>query len=151
MAEESKQLYKPITFQEVVETIKNNKSSAASFDNHEFHPQMLKNLGYHKMDTLTTLFNILLEEGNWIWNSAKVVFIKKEGKSTYSDPGSYRPISLSSYIGKVLERILTSRLESYLINAGYMDQDGFSNFIKNSRKYKKGSCASGPRFTINNC
>ena len=128
MAEESKQLYKPITFQEVVETIKNNKSSAASFDNHEFHPQMLKNLGYHGMDTLTTLFNILLEEGNWIWNSAKVVFLKKEGKSTYSDPGSYRPISLSSYIGKVLERILTSRLESYLINAGYMDQnqEGFS-------------------------
>ena len=41
----SSKLYSPITPYEVLDTIKENKSSAASFDNTEVHPSMLKHLG----------------------------------------------------------------------------------------------------------
>ena len=56
------------------------------------------------------------------------MFLKKEGKATYSKPGSYRPISISPYIGKLFERILGKRLESYLSQIGLLDpnQEGFS-------------------------
>ncbi len=54
--------------------------------------------------------------------------LKKEGKSCYNKAGVYRPISISSYIGKLFECILGNRLESYLTNIGLVDpnQEGFS-------------------------
>ena len=40
------------------------------------------------------------------WKTAKVIPLKKPGKSSYSTPRSYRPISLLSHLGKALERIV---------------------------------------------
>jgi hypothetical protein len=48
------------------------------------------------------------------WKKANVKFIKKTGKPNYNKPSSYRPISLTSIIGKLMERIITSRLEGYV-------------------------------------
>jgi hypothetical protein len=69
-----------------------------------------------------------LRNGIWLWNASNIVFLKKEGKKSYDKVGSYRPISLSSYIGKLFERILANRLETYFINIGLFDsnQEGFS-------------------------
>jgi Reverse transcriptase (RNA-dependent DNA polymerase) len=61
---------------------------------------------------LTTLFNTALHLGIHPWTKAKVVVIPKPGKSDYSAPKSYRPISLLECIGKVLEKIITRRLGS---------------------------------------
>ena len=44
------------------------------------------------------------------WKTAKVIPLKKPGKSLYSTPHSYRPISLLSHLGKALERIVNQRL-----------------------------------------
>ena len=44
------------------------------------------------------------------WKTAKVIPLKKPGKSSYSTPRSYRPISLLSHLGKALERIVNQRL-----------------------------------------
>ena len=124
----SSALYNPITEEEVWSTIKRNKSAAGSFDNCKVHPLMLKNLGPNAIYALTRLFNLCLRNGKWLWNSSNIVFLKKEGKETYSKAGSYRPISISSYIGKLLERILGRRLEQYLLSVGILDsnQEGFS-------------------------
>ena len=46
-----------------------------------------------------------------VWRTAKVVFIPKLGKEDYSDPRSFRPITLASFLLKGLERIVGWHLE----------------------------------------
>ena len=64
------------------------------------------------------------------------VLLKRDGKSSYSKAGAFRPISISSYIGKLLERILAQQLEIYLKKVGIIDvnQEGFSKG-KNTIRY----------------
>jgi len=40
-----------------------------------------------------------------VWQRSKVIFIPKPGKKTYDQPRSFRPISLSSFVLKTLERL----------------------------------------------
>jgi Reverse transcriptase (RNA-dependent DNA polymerase) len=61
-------------------------------------------------DLLPLIFNTMLHLGVHPWTEAKVVIIPKPGKSDYSTPKSYRPISLLECIGKVLEKIIAQRL-----------------------------------------
>ena len=48
----------------------------------------------------------------------------------YNIPSAYRPISLTSVVGKLMERIVTSRLEAYLESNNILDkeQEGFRHF-----------------------
>ena len=126
--QESSLLYCPITPAEIRCVLKGTKSTAESFDNGEVHPTMLKHLGSHAIHALSILFSLCLRNGKWLWNASNIVFLKKEGKSSYSKAGSYRPISISSYFGKLYERILAGRLETYLHSIGLLDsnQEGFS-------------------------
>jgi Endonuclease-reverse transcriptase len=57
-------------------------------------------------DLLITLFNATLRLRIHPWTEAKVVVIPKPGKSDYSAPKSYCPISLLECTGKVLEKII---------------------------------------------
>ena len=41
-----------------------------------------------------------------IWRQVKVVFITKPGRNTYSRPRDYRPISLTSFLLKAMERLV---------------------------------------------
>ena len=50
------------------------------------------------------------------WRKSKVVFIPKSGKTNHSTAKDYRPISLSSFLLKVLERILDIYLRSKFNN-----------------------------------
>jgi hypothetical protein len=124
----SSALYNPVTSSEVYIAIRSNKSTAGSFDNCRVHPSMLKNLGPCAIYALAKLYNLCLRNGIWLWNDSNIVFLKKDGKPTYSKPGSYRPISISPYIGKLFERILANRLEGYFTAIGLTDdnQEGFS-------------------------
>jgi Reverse transcriptase (RNA-dependent DNA polymerase) len=63
-------------------------------------------------DLLPTLFNAALRLGIHPWTEAKVVVIPKPGKTDYSVPKSYCPISLLKCIGKVLEKIIARHLGS---------------------------------------
>ena len=92
------------------------------------HPKMLHNLGPNALKLLQDLFNSCLEQGTWIWNEAEVIFLKKSGKDSYAVPGSYRPISITSYIGKTFEKILAARICKFLENQGILDpdQEGFT-------------------------
>jgi len=41
-----------------------------------------------------------------VWQQVKVVFIPKPGRSTYSGPRDFRPISLTSFLLKTMERLV---------------------------------------------
>ena len=65
-----------------------------------------------------------------------VIFLRKDGKDNYSKPGSYRPICITSYIGKLFEAIIARRIELYLKLSNQTDvhQEGFSE-SKNTIRY----------------
>ena len=117
-----------ITEAEVMEVIETINHHDKSCDDDRIHPCILKKLGSTAITTLTLLFNWCLKTGNWIWNTSRVTFIRKEGKNTYIKPDSYRPISMSSYFGKVLERILDTRLRIFIELERKFDddQEGFT-------------------------
>ena len=55
-----------------------------------------------------------------------IIPIRKPGKDP-SNPKNYRPIALTSYIGKIMERIITERLFFYMESRGILSphQSGF--------------------------
>ena len=46
-----------------------------------------------------------------MWRKTKVIFIPKPGKESYNVPQSFRPISLSNYLLKGLERLVGWRMD----------------------------------------
>ncbi|MEW8546772.1 MAG: reverse transcriptase family protein, partial [Candidatus Thiodiazotropha sp.] len=64
------------------------------------------------------------------WKVAAVKFLKKNGKSDYHQPSAYRPISLTSCLGKCMEKIITTRLYGYSEHHNLLDkeQEGFRRF-----------------------
>ena len=123
--EHIKKLNSHITLQEIKKAI---RTSGKSVDNYNFHPLMIRHLGENALLLLQKLFNLCLEKHQWIWNSAEVIFLRKPGKDSYSKPGSYRPICITAYIGKLLEGIITARIEYLLLYLEITDphQEGFT-------------------------
>ena len=112
----------------IPEIRKSFKSTGKSTDNFNFHPKMFSHLGEKAMSTIETLFNLCLEKHIWVWNGAQVIFLRKAGKDSYSKPGSYRPICITAYIGKLLESIIAKRIETLILTTNQTDpyQEGFS-------------------------
>ena len=77
---------------------------------------MFKHLGKNAIDMLLKIFNLCLRQHEWFWKGAEVIFLRKPGKDSYSKPGAYRPICNTSYIGKLLEGIISIRIELLLLN-----------------------------------
>lgn len=51
-----------------------------------------------------------------IWREVQVVFIPKPGKETYTQAKSFRPISLTSFILKVLEKLVERYIRDEVLN-----------------------------------
>jgi hypothetical protein len=49
------------------------------------------------------------------WRQVKVVFIPKPGRNTYSGPKDYRPISLTSFLLKTMERLVDRHLRNVML------------------------------------
>ena len=126
-------LYDEITAAEIRKAMKSNGKSV---DNFGFHPKMMKHLGNRAISTLEKLFNLCLSTHLWVWDGAEVIFLRKEGKDSYSKAGSYRPICITAYLGKLLESIIAARIEHYLETNQLTDpdQEGFSA-RKNTIRY----------------
>ena len=62
-------------------------------------------------DRLLHLFKTLLHEGCLPsqWRCAKIILLKKLGKSDYTIAKSWRPISLLLTLGKILEAVVANR------------------------------------------
>ena len=117
------QLNDPVTIQEIVSAIEKQKAKDKACDSDGIHPIILGNLKQRSLKTLQQIFNYCLTSGHWLWKTSNVTFIRKEGKSNYMMPGSYRPISVSSYIGKILERVIDNRIREFLGVEENVDED----------------------------
>ena len=91
------------------------------------HPAVLIPLGPMLLDTLVEMFNHSLEACFLpvAWKAATVVPIFKGGDKT--QPSSYRPVSLTSIVVKLLERIIRNRICEFLQAQGFFNssQHGF--------------------------
>lgn len=120
-------LSEPVTVGNITEAIKACKCSQKSTDPDGLHPLMFKYCGEFVVCMLHALFNSVLGSGKWPWDSANVVLLRKQGKPAYNNTGSFRPIALTSYVGKLLESILSSRLKGFVDEHGLLpdEQHGF--------------------------
>ena len=101
--------WKKITTKEVKWNIKQLRNSSTGPDN--IHNRCLKNYTKSLIQHLTNLFNSILNMG-YIpngWKKANIILLLKPNKDK-QHPASYRPISLLSCLGKLLEKIIKQRL-----------------------------------------
>ena len=77
-------------------------------------PHLLRRCASELSAPLTLLFRRCLSSKTWPsqWKEARVVPIHK--KSSRADPSNYRPISLLSVVGKLLEAIIASKVTSFM-------------------------------------
>lgn len=93
----------------------------------QIHPRVLKSLANTLSPVLASLFNLTLLRGTIPsdWSTAIICPIFKKGDR--DDAGNYRPVSLTSTICKVMERILKDKimLHLHLTSAIAKSQHGF--------------------------
>ncbi len=80
----------------------------------ELHPKILKILAPFIAKPLAHLFNLSLVTGKVpnVWRTATVCPIFKKGSREI--PGNYRPVSLTSFVCKMLESILKQSIMHHL-------------------------------------
>jgi ribonuclease HI len=61
-----------------------------------------------------------------IWNEVKVIFIPKAGRRPSEDPKSYRPISLSSVMLKIMEKILDRHIRENILKANPLSRHQYA-------------------------
>ena len=125
-AEHEEFFHEDFSMYELECAIKDIPQSDAS-DNDGIHASMLKHFGIRMKLRLLKLFNSCWHESTWPWNSSRVIFIKKLGKSNYAFSSSYRPITLSSHVGKWFERKINRRLRTFFPSSkiNEEEQEGF--------------------------
>ena len=108
-------LDRPLVLQEVLRVISELKTNKASGPD-EIHNVLLKKLPIKAWREITKVFNACLREGTHpkVWNRANVVPVPKPGKKL-DRAEHYRPIAVSSCLGRVLEKCLSDRLQTYCV------------------------------------
>lgn len=91
-------------------------------------PSFLKNLGPGATEELLSILNHSFQTASipQIWRNANIIPLLKSGKAA-SQISSYRPISLTSCVVKVLERMISNRLYHLAETRGWLNtnQAGF--------------------------
>jgi len=94
----------------------------------KIHNEMLANLDEHGRKVILSLINMTFKTGiiPKVWKNAVISPILKKGKPQ-EDLNSYRPISITSCLGKIAERMINSRLYWWLETSGQLNssQAGF--------------------------
>ena len=80
---------------------------------------------------LATLFNRLIEKSQVpsAWQQASIILIHKNGDS--NNPSNYRPIALTSTIGKVFNSIMSKRIQSFTRSNNIIDTKVQKGFLDN--------------------
>ena len=104
----------PFSLAEFLAAASNLSSSSATGPDKVPYP-MLKHLPRSGMDFLLYIFNLSWSSHSFpsVWKTSSIIPIHKIGKPLDS-PASFRPISLTSYVSKLFERIILSRLLFFL-------------------------------------
>ena len=113
-----------ITQEKMLEVLKSlNPSKSPGPD--QIHPKVLKELANELSYPLTLLFNKSVREGKirTHWKEAEVRPIFKKGDKT--NPGNYRPVSLTSVMCKVFETFVRDALYKHLTTNNLLSDDQF--------------------------
>ena len=80
----------------------------------EVSPRLLRRCSSVLARPLSRLFEAILRQNRWprIWKTSHVVPVHKKGSK--SEAANYRPVSLLSVVGKVMESIIARRLTTHL-------------------------------------
>lgn len=133
----------PITISEISGVIKRINSSSS--------PSPIDRVSYKIFKHCPSLMPALLNLYNACWESQTVPMAWKQGvirlipKQSASDdpadPGNYRPIALTSCVGKVFTSIMKDRWLQYMIANGYLDTNIQKVFVRNipgcTEQYRK--------------
>ena len=92
-------------------------------------PIAYQKLGEKALDCLVAIYraSYLLGYVPDTWLRCRVVFIPKTGKKDYTDPRSFRPITLMNFIIKILEKVLLWQNEDKILRVAplHPNQHGF--------------------------
>ena len=111
---EKRKYEEDITWDELLRAIKNAKTEKAAGED-TIPYEMLKELGEKAKKFILHLFNEIWK-GKPIpqrWRIAVILPLLKDGKDP-ALPSSYRPISLTDCLGKLLEGVIAERLSGYM-------------------------------------
>ncbi|KAK4823680.1 hypothetical protein QYF61_005651 [Mycteria americana] len=104
----------PIIQGEMVSDLLHHLDTHKSMGPDEIHPRVLKELA----EVLTKPLSIIYQQ-SWLigevpadWRLANVTPIFKKGQK--EDPGKYRPVSLTSVLGKLMEQIILSAITRHV-------------------------------------
>ncbi|MEL7521032.1 MAG: reverse transcriptase family protein, partial [Cyanobacteria bacterium J06553_1] len=113
----------PFSEAELRRAIQQAKAKAASGED-GIAPRFLKNLGPVGRRCLLALLNESWESGYLpqSWRSADIIPLPKAGKPA-CDIASYRPVSLTSCVGKTLERMVAGRMQHLAEERGWWGQE----------------------------
>ena len=91
-------------------------TKAAGLD--EVKPIVLRNFGPRAINRLVCIYKACLTLGYTpkCWRISRVIFIPKPMKMTYDNPRSFRPITLTTFFVKVLERLVLWYLEQEVLS-----------------------------------
>ena len=94
----------------------------------EVPPIVLKNLDNAHLAAITRLYKESVKTGEIpiSWQRMKVVFIPKAGKDDYSMAKSYRPITLSNFLLKGLERIIQWYIQDNIMKEPLFQQHAYT-------------------------
>ena len=106
---EIRNLITPLKLEQAFKSFKKEKAPGPD----GIKPVVLQNLDRTSLERLAMLCNVSLSLGYvpGRWRGAKAVLIPKVGKKDYSSPRSFRPISLTSFLFKGMERVVAWHLE----------------------------------------
>ena len=113
-----------ITIQDMEKALSSlNQNKSPGPDN--FHPKFLKNVSKSLSKPLFLLFNKTLTEGciPEEWKTAEVRPIFKKGDK--SQPGNYRPVSLTSVVCKIMETFIKNSLYKHLVDNNILSKEQF--------------------------
>ena len=101
-----------ITMDELKQAIKKMKTNNKGVDLYGLHPKLLMKLKFNTITICLHLINSAFFMGIWPFDKIIVNFLKKPGKTDSSNPPSWNLFSLTSHFGKVVERVIDTRLRS---------------------------------------
>ena len=111
----------PISLSEVHASLRKCGNSSPGLDGN--HYDMLRRLPLVNIKGVLALFNQSLLSGEvpYSWQRSTIIPIPKKGKPL-SEPSSYRPISLTSILWKLLKRVIATRFRWFLESRNMINQ-----------------------------
>ena len=119
----------PIRPRDIRSVLSKKRASSAPGDDGILNGH-LKNLEstHHFLATLFTK-TLLSSPTPWEgWGASSIVLIHKAGDT--GDPSNFRPIALTSCVGKVFHQILSDRISGFLVANGFLDPETQKAFLR---------------------